>query len=108
MSDLISRKALIENIWSLFNNTYNDASRFETEETELAKRVLSDVQKKIEAQPNDYDIDKVVDELRTKSDNAMDWWEGKTGCEGKLEEACAYSDAIVIVQSGWREGVLNE
>jgi len=52
--DLICKKALIENIWFLFNNTYNDASRFEAEETEFANRILSDVQTVIEKQPTSY------------------------------------------------------
>ena len=63
MSDLISRKVLIENIWSIFNNTYNDASRFEAEETELAKRILCDTQKVIEKQQTAYDVDKLVKSL---------------------------------------------
>lgn len=62
--DLIKRMGAIENIWSLFNNTYNDASRFDAEETELAKRILSDVQMALEKQPTTYDVDKVVERIR--------------------------------------------
>lgn len=62
-NDLIKRMDAIENIWSLFNNTYNDAVRFDAEETELAKRILSDVQTVLEKQPTAYDVDKVMERL---------------------------------------------
>lgn len=60
---MIKRRDTIENIWSLFNNTYNDATRFDAEETELAKRILSDVQTVLEKQPTAYDVDNVVKQL---------------------------------------------
>lgn len=65
-NDLINRQNAIESIWSIFNNTYNDSSRFEAEETELARKVLVDVQRMIENQPTAYDVDKTVEKLRTE------------------------------------------
>lgn len=69
--DLISRKAVIENIWSLFNNTYNNSLRFETEETKLAKSILSDVQTEIENQPTIYDVDNVVKKLKENEEDVI-------------------------------------
>lgn len=69
-NDLIKRQNAIESIWSIFNNTYNDASRFEAEETELARKVLVDVQRVIESQPTAYDVDKVVEQLEEKTEIA--------------------------------------
>lgn len=48
---MIDEKKLIEDIWSLFNNEYNNAVKYDGDETKLADRILSHVQKKIEAQP---------------------------------------------------------
>lgn len=93
MSDLISRKVLIENIWSIFNNTYNDASRFEAEETELAKRILCDTQKVIEKQQTAYDVDKVVEQLEEKILNTSD---SQLGIATRM----AFGKAIEIVKSG--------
>ena len=91
MSDLISRKVLIENIWSIFNNTYNDASRFEAEE--LAKRILCDTQKVIEKQQTAYDVDKVVEQLEEKILNTSD---SQLGIATRM----AFGKAIEIVKSG--------
>lgn len=41
-------KELIQEIWSLFNNKYNDASRYEEHDSDIAENVLSDVQSLIE------------------------------------------------------------
>ena len=101
--DLIKRQNVIESIWSIFNNTYNDASRFEAEETELARKVLVDVQRMIESQPTAYDVDKVVErledmrlkreeQLRTCADNDMaDYFRCKMS---------AIAEVIEIVKSG--------
>lgn len=95
MSDLISKKALIENIWSIFNNTYNDALRFETEETELAKRILSDIQKVIEKQQVAYDVDKVIDRLRAK-----------LGLADKEKERCASENPLQFdTAKGYAHGI---
>ena len=66
-NDLINRQNAIENIWSIFNNTYSDASRFEAEEMGLARKVLVDVQRMIESQPTAYDVDKVVEQIESSS-----------------------------------------
>ncbi len=47
---MIDEKKLIEDIWSLFNNEYNNAVKYDEDETKLADKILSHVQKKIEAQ----------------------------------------------------------
>lgn len=66
-NDLISRSAAIENIWSLYNNIYNNASVFEKEETQFASRILTYVQRTIENLPAAYDVDKVVRQLYENS-----------------------------------------
>lgn len=68
---LIDRMDAIENIWSLFNNTYNDSSRFDAEETVLAKRILSDVQMVLEKQPTAYDVEKVIERLEHDTEIAL-------------------------------------
>lgn len=70
-NDLINRMDAIENIWTLFNNTYNDASRFDTEETVLAKRILSDVQMVPEKRPTAYDVGKVIERLEHDTEIAL-------------------------------------
>ena len=89
-NDLIKRRDTIENIWSLFNNTYNDATRFDAEETELAKRILSDVQTVIDEQPTAYDVDKVVERLEVNSMFA----------QADDEPFVVLDDAVEIVKSG--------
>lgn len=90
INDLIKRMDAIENIWSLFNNTYNDATRFDAEETELAKRILSDVQTVLEKQPTAYNVDKVVEQMET---NSMYTHES-------IEPYIVLDDAIEIIKSG--------
>lgn len=53
---MIDEKLLIEKMWDKYNSFYNDALRFEKEETQMANRVLSDTQRLIEEQPkvNDW------------------------------------------------------
>lgn len=48
---MIDAKLLLEEIWNRFNSFYNDARRFEPEETEMANIVLADINKIIEQQP---------------------------------------------------------
>lgn len=48
---MIDEKKLIEDIWEIFNSTYNDARSFDKERAKLAKRILRDVQNVIENQP---------------------------------------------------------
>lgn len=48
---MIDEKKLIEDIWSLFNSEYNDAVKYDENEVKLTDKILSRVQKKIEAQP---------------------------------------------------------
>ena len=68
-NDLISRSASIENIWSLYNNIYNNASVFEKEETQLANRILTDVQRTIENLPTAYDVDNVMGQIESIMDD---------------------------------------
>ena len=48
---MIDEKKLIEEMWNNFNLYYNDANRFNEEETKMADRVLGGVQCMIESQP---------------------------------------------------------
>lgn len=48
---MIDEKKLIEKMWDKYNSFYNDAHRFDIEDTGMANRVLSDIQKMIEEQP---------------------------------------------------------
>lgn len=48
---MIDEKKLIKEIWSIFNETYNNSLKFNKAETKLAERILNDVQKIIEKQP---------------------------------------------------------
>lgn len=50
MSDLISRSALIEEMWGKYNSRYNDATLYDEDETKLINRVLCEIQRLIEAQ----------------------------------------------------------
>lgn len=45
---MIDEKKLIRVMWDRYNGNYNNASRFSEEETEMAYRVLSDLQLTIE------------------------------------------------------------
>lgn len=94
-NDLIKRRDTIENIWSLFNNTYNDATRFDAEETELAKRILSDVQTVIDEQPTAYDVDKVLERLE---DAHIDCF-----ITGYYKYNRAIDESIKIVKAGIQE-----
>lgn len=48
---MIDEKKLIREMWDRYNGHYNNASRFSKEETEMANRVLSELQKAIEEHP---------------------------------------------------------
>lgn len=48
---MINEKKLVKEIWSIFNETYNNSLKFNKAETKLAERILIDVQKIIEKQP---------------------------------------------------------
>ena len=48
---MIDEKKLIRAMWDRYNGDYNNASRFFGEETEMAYRVLSDLQLTIEHMP---------------------------------------------------------
>lgn len=103
-NDLINRKNAIESIWSIFNNKYNDASRFEAGETELARKVLVDAQRTIEEQSTAYDVDKVVERLEEYAHSSI----CKThehGCPYLTNddvscENCGAIGALEIVKSG--------
>ena len=41
---MIDEKSLIENMWMQFNSTYNSAHRYTEEESEMARRVLQDIE----------------------------------------------------------------
>lgn len=47
---MIDEKKLIEEIWSKYNSRYNDATLYDADETKLINRVLSEIQRLIEAQ----------------------------------------------------------
>lgn len=47
---MIDEKKLIEEIWSVFNETHNNAFKLDEDETQLAERVIRDVQNTIEEQ----------------------------------------------------------
>lgn len=96
-NDLINRQNAIESIWSIFNNTYNDASRFEAEETELARKILVDVQRVIESQPTAYDMDKVLEKLRTEL-NIADNEKERCARENQLQfdTAKGYANGISV------------
>ena len=66
MSDLISRKATIEEIWNVFNNYASDNSKFDEYETEAINNAFTVLQKVIEGQQTAYDVEKVVEELVNK------------------------------------------
>lgn len=105
-NDLIKRMDAIENVWSLFNNTYNDATRFNEEETDLTKRILSDVQAVIEKQLTTYDMDKVVERLKDKAlEHAVNGQQyGEDGYDRLEDDEQAIKqgieEAIEIVKSG--------
>lgn len=61
---MIDEKKLIEKMWDKYNSFYNDAHRFGIEDTAMANRVLSDIQKMIEEQPTAYDIEEVVKQIQ--------------------------------------------
>lgn len=100
-NDLIKRRDTIENMWSLFNNTYNDAFRFDEEETELARKVLVDAQRMIESQPTAYDVDKVVEQINNLDIKAIPRYKG--GAFGDYEGMDYYikkSDVLETLKTG--------
>lgn len=48
---MINEKKLIEKIWNIFSETYNNAFNFDEDESKLVERVMIDVQNAIEEQP---------------------------------------------------------
>lgn len=60
---MITKQHAIEEIWNEFNEICNDSSKYSSAETTLIKKVFSRLQKRIEKTPNDYDINKVINEL---------------------------------------------
>nr|WP_305182124.1 DUF551 domain-containing protein [uncultured Schaedlerella sp.] len=48
---MIDEKKLIEKIWNIFSETYNNAFNFDEDESKLVERVMIDVQNAIEEQP---------------------------------------------------------
>lgn len=48
---MIDEKKLIEKIWNIFSETYNNAFKFDEDESKLVERVMIDVQHAIEEQP---------------------------------------------------------
>lgn len=100
-NDLIKRRDTIENIWSLFNNTYNDATRFDAEETELAKRILSDVQTVLESQPTAYDVDKVIEQINNLDIKAIPRYKGGAfGDYEGMDYCIKKSDVLEILKAG--------
>lgn len=99
-NDLIKRRDTIENMWSLFNNTYNDAYRFDAEETELAKRILSDVQTVLENQSTAYDVDKVVEQINNLDIKAIPRYKGGTfGDYEGMDYYIKKSDVLEILKA---------
>lgn len=97
--DLISRSSTIESIWVLFNNTYNNARVFEPEETKLANRILSDVQKAIENAPVAYDVERVVDQTKEKDTLVCCSVKCNDNC-GDCEHGCLMNGILKIVKAG--------
>lgn len=60
---MITKQHATEEIWNEFNEVYNDSSKYSSAETAFIKKIFSRLQKRIENMPNDYDIDKVINEL---------------------------------------------
>lgn len=78
-------------VWGLFNDTYNDASRFTEEETEFAKRILSDVQEVIESQPTAFDLESVMQQIKDKG--------AKLCCSVKCNDDCENCEHGVLMKS---------
>lgn len=66
---MIDEKKLIEEMWNNFNSYYNDANRFNEEETKMADRVLGGVQCMIESQPKVGEWIPVIERLPEEYDN---------------------------------------
>ena len=47
---MIDEKKLIKKIWNIFSETYNNAFKFDEDESKLVERVMCDVQNAIEEQ----------------------------------------------------------
>ena len=95
MSDLISRRGTIRTMWDRFNSEYNDASKYDVEETKLARKIISDMQRIVEAEPAAYDVEAVVEQLDKAS--------YKADCLGATVKYLNFDDTVHIVRAGGKE-----
>ena len=98
MNDLISRSEVLELLYKIFDEYYMSTDKnpsiisksFGTESFGI------DVFKKIKKMPTAYDVDKVVEELETNKQNALE-------VEESIKEYNVWNEAIEIVKAGGKE-----
>lgn len=95
MSDLISRRGTIRTMWDRYNSEYNNASQYDEEETKLARKIIGDMQRVIEAEPTAYNVEAVVDQLGKASYEA--------DCLGATVKYLNFDDTVHIVRAGGKE-----
>lgn len=90
MSDLISRKAVVE----AFNNYFDD-NYFLDDRTEIMKQVVNIV----ENVPTAFDKEKVIKKLQENAEDAREYWQ-KYSCDDMHGLFRGYKNAIDIVEKG--------
>lgn len=94
--DLISRSALLE---ELNNFSMRITGSDNVAAITIMKETKKSIAKIIDEQPTAYDVDKVVEQLKKKAEDAKEYW-GKHDDECAFEEMNAYGNAVKIIKSG--------
>ena len=72
MNDLISRKALLENLKTHFDAEYNEDGRLLYSDHICTGEDVEDLIKLVNAQPTAYDVNEVVEQLEHWRDTCVD------------------------------------
>ena len=85
-NELVRKKAVIANIWALWNEQINDSTKYTAEETAAITRAFKYLQKKIEDMPTDFDLNDINRKLRAEKTDML-----KTSAS--IEEMCGVERA---------------
>ena len=93
MNDLISRSTLIDALKVHFDSCFREDGELLYSDHICTSDDVVDLIKLVENQPTAYDIDKVIEELETNQQNALE-------VEESIKEYNVWNEAIEIVKQG--------
>lgn len=98
---MIDEKKLIEKAWHIFSETYTNAFEFSEKETQLAERIMIDVQREAEEQPKIGEWIPCSERLPEENQNVIACFAHGTVTElafynGKFNGVYSYDEKVIV------------